>query len=329
VNLIDNTDDQPTPIKTVFEHLRDDTIAQLREGYHLVDIDYNDKLMDSQVDALVAGDFESLHDSVDENLRDHRWEGANYYIADEVHDVIAGWRAIDRIAQLHAAHDVGEPAGRGAITADLDEDEFDCEGAWQGYDDLWDSFEHTAEYEAVREAISERDNSNPARDLAHATPAVLMRHVVANEDTALYGNFTVTAVIKWMREHAEEGTVFKRNAHNIKVVQEVMAESMHSQAWSMGMLVYATDPGDLYDMPYDTEWVEIVNPYLYLGNYYQGDGYCSDEPLDAVFRVKRADLRTDRGAPGYGWNQVAGVYTSAYECEVRAVPVPEKKGSAA
>lgn len=294
-------------VSTVHERLRDDIIAQLKDEYDLCYVAYDDRLSDTQIAALVRGDWETFDEDNWEWFADNRRDGATHESKDEIASVVKDWEEHDRVKTYVDAGEVTDWA----------------EGDYP-YDQLADAFEYTEEWHEVIGSIQDRDISNPYRDLAHQSGTILMRQVIAGEDAALYGNHTPTAVIEWLKESAEEGTVLKRNKHNLDVVRSVIAESMHSLGYSMGMLVYAMDVGDLYDMPYDTEWVEIINPFLYIGNYYQGDGYCSEQPLHATFRVKRADLRTDKDAPGYGWNEVAGVYTSAYECKVRAVPTTTK-----
>lgn len=290
----------------LFEKFRDDVIAQLKDCYHLTYVDYNDKLMKEQIDAVVAGDFEALYSSTMDWEGESRHHGATYEIKDEVESVAKDWAEHDRVKAYVDA---------GVIT-DWAEGDYP-------YDELVDAFEDTDEWHAVLEAIKERDTSNPHKQLAGQSGSVLMRQVIANEDVALYGNHSPSAVIAWLKENLEPGSTLKRNKHNLDVVRSVISESMHSLAYSMGMIVYAANVGDIYDMGWpgedDESYVEVVNPYLYIGNYYQGDGYCSDEPLDAVIRIKRSELTTDTGAPGYGWNEVAGVYTSAYEATLRKV----------
>lgn len=293
-------------MSTLFERFADDVIAQLKDGYDLTYVDYRDRLSDTQVAALIRKDMESFDEENWEWAADSRHDGATHAIKDEIAWVAKDWEEHDRVKAYVDAGEITDWA----------------EGDYP-YDELADAFECTDDWHRVLDAIKERDTSDPYKQLARQTPAVLMRHVVANEDAALYGNHSPKAVWRWLKENAEEGTVLKRTKHNLDVIRSVINESMHSLGYSMGMLVYAVDPGDVYSWPYDTEWVEIVNPFLYIGNYYQGDGYCSEEPLEAVFRVKREHLRTDKDAPGYGWNEVAGVTTSFYECAVRAVPVTQ------
>lgn len=290
-------------MSTINEKFRDAVIAQLRDTYDLVFVNYDDKFTPEQVDHVVAGDWESLYETTEEWESDSRYRNAVDDATTEVNDVARQWAREDTVRTLVEAGEV--------VLADGEEvDDIDFTSG---------SFAGTSEFDEIVDEIRDRDDSNPHKELAHHTGRVLMRAVIAGEDDAIsYTTPTATDVIRWLNEHAEPGTVLKRNQHNVKVVREVLNECSPEFGYLMGMLVYAVDVGDLYDMPNDTEYVEVVNPYLYLGNYYQGDGYC-EGPLDAVFRIKRADLRTDKGAPGYGWDEVAGVYTSYYECEIRTV----------
>lgn len=270
--------------------LRDAVIANLDEGYDLCYVDQGDKLMSDQIDAVVAGDWESLWESNEEWYSDNRRHGAEYHAEEETKDVIRSWAIRDQ----------------------------------RDYDDLYEEFKDTEEWDEVILAIQDRDTSDPYRDLAKRSGRVLMRQVIAGEDDAIsFRRPTPTEVIAWLKEYAEPGTVLKRNKHNLDVVRATLNETSPEHGYVMGMIVYAADVSDLYDLG-DVEYVDIVNPYLYLGNYYQGDGFCSEEPLDATFRVKRKDLRTDKGAPGYGWDEVAGVVTSYYEADIKPVKQQEE-----
>lgn len=286
--------EQPRHItKWTVKALTRQCLAELDEKYYLVYIDRGDELGRDQVAALARGDFETLWESITD------WEGeARHRSASEsVNDLVEG------IAQRW-------------------ERTFDVDSA-----DLVAEWESTDDDERLREVIYDRDQSDVIGDLARNTSRVLMRTVVKGEDDCWYGgawpNLTPTDVITGLRDAAEPGTVLKRNKHNVDVVRSVLNEAFHTNAYLMGMLVYAVDPTELHDLGGNAEYVDIVNPYLYLGNYYMGDGWCSDKPLQGVFRVKREDVRTDRDAPGYGWDEVAGVVTSYYEAEIRPVPATE------
>lgn len=261
--------------------------GNLDTEYDLTYVDQGDKLTDEQVGYVVAAEWEALWESNHEWESDNRRDGAEYHAKEVLSDTLEQWVRLERITEEEA-------------------------------DEAEDDFKYSSEWDLLLEDIEQRDKSDVWRALADRTPAVLMRHVLADEDSSLYGNHSPTAVWKWLRDHCEEGSTFKRTKHNLDVIRDVITEAMHSLSYSMGMLVYAADVGDLYKMG-DVEWVEVVNPFLYIGNYYNGDGWCSEEPLQGTFRIRRKDLRTDASAPGYGWNEVAGVYTSPYEVEVRPI----------
>lgn len=261
----------------------DDCIANLDETYELVYIDYRDGLTDEQVAALAAQDWEALDELVEEWLHEVRFEGANYHRA-EVMDLVE--------RQWVAAH------GEDSEIPSLVRSEFELSD--------W--------YDELRYEIEERDRSNPIRDLARSTGRVLMRQVVGEARWNVYhsdDDFETRRefVIDLLKDLGVPAT-----AYNMECVEMTLAECGDYVA---AMLVYAVDVGDLYDSM-NAEEVEIINPYLYLGNPYMGDGYCQEQ-LAGKVRIRRDELTTDKGAFGYGWDEVAGVVVSAYECELRSV----------
>lgn len=265
-------------------------LAELDETYDLVFVDYDDKFTAEQTAMIMRGDWEALWESTEE------WESEQRF-----------YHVKEAAEQL--ARDIAQ---RWERTFGVDSDML--------YDE-WDT--DVEAFDEVRFAIEERDSSNWVQELARHTPDVLMRHVWRGEDAAWsYQAITPTEVITSLVEECP-GSVVKRNKHNLGVARAVLNEANPEFGYVMGMLVYAISVSDLLALPGYTEHVDIVNPHLYLGNYYQGDGYC-DGPLSGTVRVKVSDLRTDRDAPGYGWDEVAGVYTKAYETEIIAVtPNPQ------
>lgn len=268
-------------------------LLELDKSYDLVYVEYDDKFTPEQVAMIVRGDYEALWDTTSEWESDARQLSSLEYARDLAKTIAERWER------------------------SFDVDAEDLLVAWDGLD-------------AVQEAICDRDSGSWFKDLARNTPRVLMRHVLRGEDNAIncraWPNLTVTDTLKWLREGAEDGTVLKRNKQNMGVVRAVLNEAFHTEAYLMGMIVYAIEIKDLIDLPEYTEHVDIVNPHLYLGNYYNGDGWC-DGPLDATIRVKREDMRTDRDAAGYGWDEVAGVITSYYETDIIAVTPNPKFGA--
>lgn len=167
-------------------------------------------------------------------------------------------------------------------------------------------FELSDWWDELRFEIYDRDRSNPIRDLARNTGRVLMRQVLSADPRLRTGD-TTELVDELLADLRIEG-----NAHNRHAIYETLKEC---EDWLSAMIVYAVDVADLYDSM-NADEVEIVNPYLYLGNPYAGDGYCQ-ERLDGSITLLRDELTTDKGAFGYGWDEVAGVVTGAYECGIR------------
>lgn len=267
--------------------LRDAIIANLDDTYELVYVDRGDELGDDQVAAIVRGDFEALWEMNWEWEADSRHAGARYEAEDEAKAIIREWERRDE----------------------------------RDYDDLYDEFECSEQWDEVLDEIKWRDRSDPYRDLARSTGLVLCRTLIVGEDESWSFNADLTP-IEVMTDAGIAPT-----PHNHKAIKDALVECSPEYSVLMGSLIYALDVGDIYDLPGDSDAeIEIVNPHLWIGNPFAGSGYCTDEPLEATFRIKRSELQTDKDAWGYGWDEVAGVYTRAYEAEVRPV---EKKEQAA
>jgi hypothetical protein len=271
--------------------LKDEVIENLDPKYELVYVDYRDRLTDDQVRALVRSDWDDLWESLSDWESESRETAAAEIAYEVTKAVIRGWEARDE----------------------------------RDYDDLWDEFRFTPQYDAVMEAIKDRDDGEWLHQLCRQTPAVLMRSLIVDEDHGWsFQPLTPSEVIKAYVECAEPGTVLKRNKHNLDLVRGILNESSPEHSVLLGMIVYAVDVEAIYLLSYDTEYVDVINPHLYLGNPFAGSGWC-DGPCKGTFRIKREDLRTDRDAFGYGWDEVAGVVTSYYEAEIRAVPGEKKE----
>jgi hypothetical protein len=178
---------------------------------------------------------------------------------------------------------------------------------------LYDDFEHTDLWDEVRFVMEERESGDWIKSLASHTGRVLMRSIIVNEDDGwAFEKVTPTEVLK--------AYGLKRNKHNVALAREILRECSPEYSVLLGMIVYAVDVADVYNMPMDTEYVDIIDPFLYLGNPFAGSGYC-DGPAKGTIRIERAQFQTDKDCFGYAWNEVAGVYTSAYEVEFKPVPV--------
>jgi hypothetical protein len=230
-------------------------------------------------------------------------------LTDEQVDALAGkdWEALDESLEewLDETRYEGADYHRKEVMEQTEREWTEVHG-YEIAEAVREAFESTDFYDELRFAIEDRDTSNPIRDLAGSTGMVLMRHLFGDIDHDA-GLGEVLDILGLENTEA-----------NIKAVQDTLAEVVHPGFCANVQVVYAVSPSDLYDTMND-DFVEIVNPFLYIGNPYMGDGYCEHQ-LEGVLRLKRDELTTDKGAFGYGWDEVAGVYASAYEVEIRRVP---------
>lgn len=280
----------------------DEIIKRLQPKYDLVYVDQRDELSDSQVAALVRGD-----EWIDESWEwesDQRYESAKYIIDDLASDVIREWDA-----------------------------ETDADLAF-----VVDAFKHDAEeWDRVRFEIEERDTGNWVEQLIRTSPRVLLRVNVLDEDHAYsYEDVKPRRVLKDIGMPATRA--------NVETVDRTLAECSPEFSVLLGYWIVGADLDDIYELPMpdltDHEhcvemgrcWqdrdpcpalegnIEIVNPYLYLGNPFSGSGFISERPIEGVVTVKREDLRTDKDAFGYPVDEIyGGLRASDFEATIRPV----------
>lgn len=165
--------------------------------------------------------------------------------------------------------------------------------------DLWQGSEAQ---ETLRESIRERDNSDWVADLARNTSAVLCRIRATDEDFDVsFGADepqTAEDLCKLVKLPADE--------RNLKAAQSII-----DNAQTYGVLYYLVAV-DVLDIARAPEGASIVfsDPHVLLSNPYAGDGH--EEQLFGKVTVPIKDVKTDEGQFGYSWNNIAGVYTSAY-----------------
>jgi hypothetical protein len=279
--------------------LRDEIIKRLDKSYQLVYVDYRDELTDEQVAMIARGDYESLWESSIDWESGSRSDGARYHINELVDDVIRDWER---------------------------EDDAD-------YSELKDGFDLSAEWDEVNEAIQDRDDSDPYREMAAHTSDVLMR---VNVDYQMVDPEASPHPEDNAYPMGEEDPSPERlltdvglpvTERNVKVANSILANSNPYYSGATCSWIFAADVEWLYMLSSDPEAIiEITNPYLWLGNPWQGDGWVNEEPFEGTVRVKRGNLRTDKDNWGYGWNAVVGgVYVSGYEVELKVVEKEESK----
>jgi hypothetical protein len=189
-------------------------------------------------------------------------------------------------------------------------------------DFVLDAFKYGDEWDRVRFEIEERDTGGWVDQLVRQTPSVLLRISAIDEDHGYaFQDVKPRRVLKDLGLRATR--------ENVKTVSDVLAECSPEYSVLLGYWIVGADVSDLYELPISTRAeVEIVNPYLYLGNPFMGSGFISERPLQGTVRVKREDLRTDEDAFGYSVDQVyGGLRASDFEAAIRPVettPQPEE-----
>lgn len=270
------------------EQLRDAMIAKLDKKYHLIYVDYRDELSDEQVEMIASNDYDKLWESFEDWESDARYGGAKYYLDELLADVITDWE---------------------------NEDDVD-------YSELKEEFDGSDLWDEVRYEIEERDESDPAKELASHSPAVLMRVQVTDEDAAFpMGQEPPPA------EEALKLVGLPVTEHNIKVMDSIFAEENPYWSGAVCAWLFNADVDWLYDLTTDENaTIEITNPYLLISNPWQGDGWVNEKPFEGTVRIKRGDLRTDKGAWGYGWQDTVGQkFHSGYEVELKVIENEEEK----
>lgn len=260
-------------------------IANLNESYDLIYVDYRDQLNDAQKAALVKGDWDGLINDPDIE----EWESASRYEGTKY---------------------VIDEAVKDVISTWEDEDgEF--------YSEIADDFDGSTDWDEVRYEIEGRGKGDWLEELVSHSGDVLLRINVLDEDHG-YAFNDVQA------EDVLADVGLPVTEANVKNMNSTLAECSPEFSVLLGYWIVGADLSDLYKLPYDCEQVEIVNPYLYLGNPFSGSGWISDDPFEGVVQVARKDLRTDKDAFGYSIDNIfGGVSPSSYQAEIRAITTGE------
>lgn len=179
-------------------------------------------------------------------------------------------------------------------------------------DFIRDAFRHSEEWDRVRFEIEERDDGSWVKRLVDLTPNVILRINVIDEDHG-YAFQDVAPE----RVLVDLGVPLPATKANFETVEQVLLETSPEFSVLLGYWIVGADVSDLYELP-GVDDVEIVNPYLYLGNPFTGSGFISERPLEATVRVKRDDLRTDKDAFGYSVDKIyGGLNPSSFEAKVQ------------
>jgi hypothetical protein len=100
---------------------------------------------------------------------------------------------------------------------------------------------------------------------------------------------------------------FEHTAQNLKRAADLVNNAAPEYSTVIGYAMLGVDLADFLSMPTDADrTVELHNPHVWLGDPFNGGGWCSEEPFAGTLTVRRGDLRTDKGAFGYSWDEVVG-----------------------
>lgn len=262
--------------------LTNEVVSNMDERYTLIYVDYRDQLTDTQVAAMVRGDWESLWDSIQDWEADSQYDSAREVVNELAERVLDGWEA---------------------------EAETDAETEW--IDGLREDYEYSEEWDEARFAVYDRDDSNAIRDLASQTGTIYLR-VPVGEEMVLSGDV----------DEDVETVVANLDLPDSPALREVIRGILPEvgEGYVMPFVFGSADVGDLYDLPAeDDARLTLTGGSLLLENTYMGSGWNDDLPGDFVTEVYRRDLRTDEDAPGYSWDDVCGLVRGAWPLSVATV----------
>jgi hypothetical protein len=269
------------PTKTI-KDLADAIIERLDAEYDLVYVNQGDQFSDEQVEHIVSGDYEKLSESTEEWESDSRHDAMAAIIKEELAAILREWERED---------------------AEIDTDALESE------------FDGSEDEDRVRDEISQRDTGSWVKDLARATPDVLLRIRVVDEDDA-YNNEAVDP------NDALTKVGLPITEANTKLMVETLIECSPEYSILMGYFIVGADVMALLDLPSDTVELTIENPYVYWGNPFAGSGFISESAFEGTVTVKREDLHTDKGAFGYSVTEVYGGLTaSSFSAKITPVAV--------
>lgn len=260
---------------------------------------YDDRLTDEQMNMILAGQWNDAENDVDERFSDNAYEEAVTIARTELDEAVAEGR----------------------------------------FDREWDELDQD-EQDAARYAVEERDDSDPVKDLLRNTPDQLMRTSLGTPENLLKDRSAV------LGSHLDDGGFEARQ----KAVSDLLAAAgMDTSAagvqdeiralvnegpydWHEGVQLDVIWYGGLEDAVStprsDSEAdgqkvLEFATPHVLLIDKWNGSGHevVIPAPLTRTLTRVQDDQETpqtgraylDKGAGGYGWDEVAGVYKPAYK----------------
>lgn len=262
------------------ERLAAEMIHEAPKSVSLVYVDYRDELSDEQVAAIVAGDRDTLWDSLADWEGESTAHGLRYALDELADDVLRKW-------------------------SDVDDDLLDA---------LRASFRHSDEEESVADVLREREDGAWFRQMARQTGDVLLRVGIPTMDEDAGLSYRKTTPKRTLKLAGLPAT-----AENLSTIGDVLANHEPEMNVTLGYWIVGVNVAELLDLPDDGK-VTITDPHLYLGNPFAGSGYISDEPMRGTVTVAREDLRTDKAQFGYSVSDIyGGLRPSSFSAQVAAV----------
>lgn len=255
--------------------------AEMAAHYTLVYNSQGDTLPEDVVAALVRGD--------------NVWETKGG-------EALSEW---EREVQWTAARDAVDELAKEITQRWEREDSTDTHDA--DYSDLLDNeWSVSDEREAAIDTMRDRDNSTWFDDLVTQYGAVLLRVGIPGMDEDAGLSFTPMRIPELL-----ELLGFEASGHNRTVAAEIIDNASPESTVVMGQAIIGVDLAAICALPVEGK-VELRNPHVWLGSPFTGSGWCGDEPFHGTLTVDRADLRTDKDAFGYPWNEVVGGTSASY-----------------
>lgn len=214
---------------------------------------------------------------------------------------------------------------------------WESEARWHGYryvvDNILDEIErdHDEEYterfdrvvrldyedewgDDLQDEIYERESGDWVRDLIRQTSDPLLRIRIPLDDQRELDYWPDAPKPKrFLRSLGLDTT-----PENVSAARSILSQSNGGNVYVLATLPLL----DLWETGEDIEFT-LHDPHVLVSNPYQGDGW--EEQLRGTITVRRGDMRTDKDQYGYGWEDIAGTYASAYETRYTLPPLPVDK----
>jgi hypothetical protein len=264
------------------EALRDAVEQALHDKYTLVHLDQGDSLSADVVAALSGDDpWETKGgEALTEWESEARWVGACDAVDELAKNILRGWERQDDVDY-----------------EELLDDEWLVSDARMGLIDT----------------VRERDESEWFGELVNRHGAVLLRVAIKQMDEDAGLSFAALEPEQFLDRMG-----FSHTEHNMHLADEVIDNASPEFSVAIGQALIGVDLATVVRLP-ASGTVDLRNPHVWLGNPFAGSGWCSEEAFTGTLTVDRRDLRTDKDAFGYSWNEVVGgTSPSAYAGEIAA-----------